>query len=226
MPTTSNGDTVYADPTAMEAYAQQDNDTFSLSDSFDDPTDWRTFLEARQVEAKARIDQYTGRDFEDHAGDTVTFDVGPTSRRILDLPTPVRNVTEVRVDGEVIPTDEYVVRDESQLIRLDPDTDAVSDALPDYDDYAIDTPDGHWPAGYDNVAVDLDWGYQTPPPDVAEAEMKLVNNTLSGLAQMREGVIVQQDDVDVTVNLPSAMTSEVRGMLKAHRDTGRMAGVI
>lgn len=209
MPTTSSGATVYAEPAALEAYVQQDADTFGLSDSFDDPTDWRTFLEARQVEAKARIDEYVGRDFEDHPGETVALDVGPTRSRVLSLPTPIRTVSEVRVDGEALPADQYLIRD-GQLVRV-----ASEDGEPE-----------HWPAGYDTVAVDLDWGYQTPPADVAEAEKKLVNHTLSGLAQMREGVIVQQDDVDVTVQLPSAMTSEVRAMLKAHRESGRTAGVI
>ena len=209
MPTTSSGTTVYAEPAALEAYVQQDADTFGLSDSFDDPTDWRTFLEARQVEAKARIDEYVGRDFEDHPGDTVALDVGPMSTRFLSLPTPVHTVSEVRVDGEALPADQYLVRG-GQIVRV----------------ASEDSDLEHWPAGYDNVTVDLDWGYQTPPADVAEAEQKLVNHTLSGLAQMREGVIVQQDDVDVTVQLPSAMTSEVRGMLKAHRESGRTAGVI
>jgi len=224
MPTTSSGDFVYAEPSALESYVQQDNDTFSLSDSFDDPTAWQQFLEARQVEAKARIDEYTGRDFEDHAGDTVTLDGGASGKRILDLPEPTRSVSEVRVDGEVVPTDEYVVvAADAQLIRTEPpEVDAVERLAQD----TAEKSRPEWETGYQNIQVDLDWGFQSPPADIAEAETKLVNNTLSGLAQMREGMIVQQDDVDVTVNLPSAMTAEIRGMLKAHREQGQTMGAI
>ncbi|MDT3434690.1 hypothetical protein [Haloarcula sp. 1CSR25-25] len=225
MPTTSDGTTVYATPSALESYVQQDGDTFSLADSFGDPTEWRAFLEARQVEAKARIDEYVGRDFEDHPSDTVTRNGGATGKRILALPSPVRSVSEVRVDGDTVPTEEYVVDTATaQLVRVAPPSTSVADRLAQRGKAQRDRPE--WPTGYGNIAVDFDWGYQSPPADVAEAEKKLVNNTLSGLAQMREGMIVQQDDVDVTVNLPSAMTAEIRGLLAAHRDTGRTMGVI
>jgi hypothetical protein len=224
MPTTSSGEFVYASPGAVESYVQTDPAQFSLSTQ-GDPSEWRAFLEARQVEAKARIDEYCGRDFRNHAGDTVTLDGGATGRRILALPTPLRAVSEVRVDGETVPTDDYVVdTDDAQLIRTAPSSQDAVDRLAQRGDDHTGRPE--WPTGYENIAVDCDWGYRSPPADIAEAEQKLVAHTAVGLTQMREGMVVQQDDVDLTVQLPSAMTAEVRGMLKAHREPGRMAGVI
>lgn len=209
MPTTSSGDTVYAPPDDMEEYVQTDANQFSLSTT-GNPSQWREFLEKIQSRMKDRIDEYCGRDFEDHAGETKTFNGGPTASRYLTLPTPVRSISEVRVNGEALAADKYV-RDGSKLIRVDPDDNAAQ---------------AEWPAGYQNIEVDLDWGYQTPPPDVVEAELKLVAHTVTGLAQMREGMIVQQDDVDVQVQLPEAMTPEIKNMLRKHRESGRVAGVI
>jgi len=220
MPTTSDGETVYADPADVEEYVQTEPNQFSLSDSGSDPTEWRKFLEKIQVRMKSRIDEYVDReDFEDHPSDTVTLNGGPSPSLILHLPEPVRSVSEVRVDGEVLDASKYVV-DDNQLIRLDPDGDAVEE-LAD-----TEVEDAHWETGYGNIAVDLDWGYQTPPADIVEAELKLVAHTVTGLAQMREGMVVQQDDIDLQVALPEAMTTEVKNILRHHRSGGRSMGVI
>ncbi|MFD1515662.1 hypothetical protein [Halomarina rubra] len=208
MPQTSSGETVYAAPDAADTYVQSDANTFSLSTQ-GSPSEWTQFLEKRQVQAKARIDEFCGRDFEDHASDTVTLDGGARGKRILYLPSPVRSVSEVRIDGEALAASTYRAKPSGQLIRL-----------------GTDGSEARWPAGYGNIAIDLDWGYQTPPADIAEAEQKLVAHTVANLAQLREGQVVQQDDVDLKVNLPSAMTAEVRGILRAHRDSGRTMGLL
>lgn len=218
MPTTASGETVYADPDDVLRYVQTEPNNLGQSE-----TDLVAFVQDLQVKAKARIDEYVDRpDFEDHAGDTVTLNVGPDGRRILELPSPVRSVTEVRVDGDVVPSDEYVV-DGHQLIRTEPPTADAVDVLARDE---TSPPRPQWEAGYQNIDVDLDWGYQSPPADVAEAEMKLVNNTLQGLGQMREGLVIQQDDVDVSISLPEAMTPEIKSMLRAHREGGRTMGVL
>lgn len=226
MPTTSDGDTVYAEPAVMEAYVQTDANQFSLSTT-GTPSEWRQFLEGIQTRMKARIDEFCNRDFEDHAGDTITFDGGAEGKRLLYLPTPARTVSEVRVDGSALDTDQWAVSQGDQLVRLDPDADSTSwTAAVERmaDDPTDDRP--AWPTGYGNIAVDLDWGYTSPPEDVVEAELKLVAHTVQGLAQMREGMIVQQDDVDVAIQLPKAMTPEIRGLLGEHRARGRMGAVL
>lgn len=226
MPTTSSGDTVYADPDVMEEYVQTKANQFSIDASNGPPSDWRVFLEKIQSRMKSRIDEYCGRDFEDHAGDTVTLNGGANGKRILDLVDeagePVRSVSEVRVDGEVVPTDKYVV-DDGQLIRTEPPQVDAVDALARGTEVS-GRPE--WETGYGNIAVDLDWGYQSPPADVVEAELKLVAHTVTGLNQLREGMIVQQDDVDVSVQLPEAMTQEVKELLRHHRQSGRSAGLL
>lgn len=222
MPTTSSGDTVYAKPADMEEYVQTDANQFSLSTS-GSPSDWRTFLEKIQVRMKERIDEYTGRDFEDHPNDTVTLNGGATSKRILELPEPTRSVSEVRVDGDVVASDEYVV-DENQLIRVDPSTADVVSELAQRGSVNEGRPE--WDTGYGNIAVDLDWGFTAPPSDIVEAELKLVAHTVAGLAQLREGMVVQQDDIDVAVQLPEAMTPEIKELLSHHREQGRTMGII
>ena len=219
MPTTSSGDTVYADPDDMVEYVQTDANQFSLSTT-GSPSEWREFLEKIQVRMKARIDEYVDRqDFEHHQDDTRIIDVGASPTRILELPAPVITVDEVRVRdealdgggygsgyGDVTGADQYEVRDSGQLIRTG-DSDA-------------------WPSGYGNVKVTLDWGYASPPEDVVEAELKLVAHTVTGLAQLREGMVVQQDDIDLQIALPNAMTTEVKNILRHHRSGGRSMGVI
>ena len=226
MPTTSAGDTVYADPDDMEQYVQTKANQFSIDASNGPPSDWRVFLEKIQVRMKKRIDKYCDRDFEDHPNDTVTLNGGANGKRILDLADaagePVRSVSEVRVDGDVVPTDEYVV-DDGQLIRTEPPEVDVVDALARG---TVVSGRPEWETGYGNIAVDLDWGYQSPPEDIVEAELKLVAHTVTGLNQLREGMIVQQDDVDVSVQLPEAMTPEVKELLRHHRQSGRTAGVL
>lgn len=213
MPTTSSGDTVYAEPAVMEEYVQTKQSTFSLSTTADPDGDgaseWREFLEKIQVRMKARIDEYVGQDFEDHAGDTVVLNGGTSASRILALPDPVRAVSAVRVDGEVLDASLYRWTESGQLIRLDEGSTRKQ-----------------WPTGYGNIEVDLDWGHTSPPADVVEAELKLVAHSMAGLAQLREGMVVQTDDVDLQVALPEAMTTEVKNILRHHRSGGRTAGVI
>lgn len=207
MPTTSDGEFVYAEPADVEEYVQTGANQFSLGTN-GSPSEWRQFLEGLQVKMKARIDEYCDRDFEDHASDTVVLDGGSTPTRIVGLPSPVRSVTSVTVDetdeSTTLDAGEFAVKDGGHLIR-------------------VDEP---WPTGYQNITVELDWGYQSPPDDVQDAEQMLVANTVAKLAQMREGQVVQQGDMTVQVALPSAMTAEVRGILGTHRDNGRTAGLI
>lgn len=225
MPTTSSGETVYAAPATLEEYVQVDPNQFSISTS-GSPSAWREFLESIQVRAKARIDEFCNRDFEDHPGDTITLNGGATGKKLLSLPTPVRAVSEVRVDGEVVDSDEYVVDlDEAHLVRLEPPQSDAVDLLAQ-EGRSLKTRRPEWETGYQNIDVDLDWGYQSPPNDIVHAELELVSNVMQGLAQRREGMTIEQDDVDVKVQLPKTMTSELRGLLSEHRERGRTAGVI
>lgn len=224
MPTTSSGEAVYAGPDELLAYVQTDPESIGLSTTADADSDgvsdWQDFLETLQTKAKGRIDDYCRRDFEDHPGDTVLRDGGTG---VIYLPDPVREVSEVRIDGDVEDRDHWHAKHSGALIYT---AGAASPSRRGGQWYGNeDGPytrsrtrqDGRWPDGYGNVEVALDWGYETPPAAVREAEMKLVDHTLVGMSQKREGMVVQADSFEMAVNIPVAWNSEIAGMLKPHR---------
>ena len=67
------------------------------------------------------------------------------------------------------------------------------------------------------VSVDFSHGFERPPGAVSEAEMKIVDHTIVGMSQKREGMVVQADSFEMAVNIPVAWNSEIRGMLTPHR---------
>lgn len=212
MPTTSDGTTVYADPAEVEDFVQTQPTNFSLGTS-GSPSEWREFLEQRQKDAKDRIDAYCDRDFEDHVGDTVTRDGGDGSKRILSIPSPARSVTEVRVEGDILDADSYVVKESGQLIR-----DYGSPHLfRERRRFSSKRKKPTWLSGYGNIEVDLDWGYQQPPGEIAKAEKMLVDHTVVGLTQKREGMFIEENDISVRINIPIAMNSEIRSILDRHK---------
>lgn len=224
MPQTSSGETVYASPDECAGYIQTNPNSLGLSDTQDDDTDgvsdWREFFERLQPAAKGRIDRYCRRDFEDHPDATVTLD-GGDGTKVLYLPDPVHTVYEVRVDGDVIPSDNYHAKHSGALVYTgdSPGKGAYGNEDGPHTHARTGGSSGHWPAGYGNVTLHLDYGYQTPPADVAEAEMKIVDHTIVGMAQKREGMVVQADSFEVEVNIPVAWNREIAGMLKPHRRT-------
>lgn len=212
MPTTSDGTTVYADPAEVEAYVQSQPTNFSLGTT-GSPSEWREFLEQRQIDAKDRIDSYCDRDFEDHTGETITLDGGDGSKRILSIPSPSRTVNAVRVEGEPLDAESYHVKETGQLIR-----DYGSPHLfRERRRFSEKAKRPTWLCGYGNIEVDLDWGYQTPPSEIAEAEKKIVDHTIVGMTQKREGMFIEENDISVRVNIPVAMNSEIRSMLDRHK---------
>lgn len=211
MPTTSDGELVYAAPAEVERYVQTQPSNLGLATT-GSPSEWRLFLEARQEDAKARIDSFCDRDFEDHPGDTVTLDGGDGSKRILRIPSPVQSVTEVRVDGTLLSEGDYVVKDSGQLLRDYGNPHLFQERRRFSDRRRKPT----WLRGISNIDVSLDWGYETPPSEISEAEKKLVDHTLVGLTQKREGLFIEENDISVSVNIPTAMNSEIRNMLSRH----------
>jgi hypothetical protein len=223
VPTTSSGETVYADPGELTSYVQTDPESLGLSTTADEDgdgtTDWQDFLETLQAKAKGRIDDFCRRDFEDHPNATVALN-GGSGTSVLSLPSPVREVREVRADGSPVDDDTYHVEKTSGSL-------VYTGGASDRGRYGNPTGPpvrtrerGEWPSGYGNVEVDLDHGFETPPPAVQEAELKLVDHTVVGMAQKREGMVVQADSFEMAVNIPVAWNNEIRGMLKPHREVG------
>ena len=225
MPTTSSGETVYASPDELLAYVQTSPESLGLSTTADadsdGTSDWQDFLESLQTKAKGRIDDYCRRDFEDHPNDTVTLDGG--GKGVLYLPDPVREVSEVRIDGDHVDADDYHAKLSGALIYTAGAHSPTRGQWYGNEDgpytRSRTRQDGRWPDGYGNVEVDLTHGYKDgeAPAAVREAEMKLVDHTLVGMSQKREGMVVQADSFEMQVNIPVAWNQEIAGMLKPHR---------
>lgn len=191
---TSSGESVYANPDELESYIQSNPESFHLSTEpteGDGPSEWREYLENLQVKARGRIDDHCNRDFEYHENDTLQVDGGSS---VVFLPSPVHEIHEIRTGGSPVSEDKYEFKRSGALVA-----------------------DRSWPEGINALEVDLDHGYESPPPAIQEAEMKLVDHTVIGQIQKREGMTVQADSFEVKVNIPIAMNSEIREMLEPHQ---------
>lgn len=223
MPTTSTGDTVYAEPADVEQYIQTQPENFGLDATGSQPTEWREFLESVQVLAKQRIDSYCERDFEEHTDATITRSSGDGTDKLIPIPAPVITLSEVRLDGTPLDANSYTLQS-GYLARSRGPLRTVTGGINDQYEYGydharfdgFDVDRGAWPVGDDNVEIDLDYGYAQPPTDIPEAEIKLVDHTLVGMSQKREGMVVQAGDVSAQINLPITMTTEIRRMLDRH----------
>lgn len=125
---------------------------------------------------RGMVDTGAGRDFWWHSDETVTLDGKGTDRLLLTeagVSLPVA-VTAVRVAGATIPPAAYHVYAETGLVRLKPQATLA-----------------RFPEGVQNVEVDLDWGFEQTPTEVALAQAKLVAAEL--LAELGgEGGAVQE----------------------------------
>lgn len=221
MPQTSDGRTVYAEPSRVERYVQTSPDVFSLSTT-GSPSAWREFLEDLQVQAKSRIDEFTDRDYEHHQGETVSIS-REAGHNAFYIPNPVISVSKVMINDTELDPDRYRIKDSGMLIF--PDRDYLvrfigleGDDLNEDPNYAY----GHYGDdiyGYEElIEVTLDYGYESPPENIASAEMQLVGNHLVRLSDMRSEAIVEQEDA-TTSDLSGSMTSEIRSMLGREKQT-------
>lgn len=222
MPTTSDGRTVYTDPSRVERYVQTSPDVFSLSTT-ETPSEWQEFLEDLQAQAKGRIDSFCDRDFEHHQGETVSI-----SREIGNnafyVPNPVFSVSSVAVNGTEIDAEQYRIKDAGMItfpnreyiarfIGLEGNDGLNEEPNHAYGEYGDDVY-----AYEDIITVTLDYGYTSPPEHIKSAELQLVQNTVRGLADSREEAIIEQEDATTQSALANAMTSEIRNLLTREKD--------
>lgn len=217
MPETNDGEVVYSEPTALRRQIQVTPDDLGMVDN-DPPKsgsvkDWDTLIDTVQVAAKAWIDRFCGRDFERHDDATVTRSVGPDETSVLRLPSPVREVRTVRVDGEVVERESYEAERSGSLVRTDsaPRRVTVSPGVVSRRQAAA------WPPGYNNVVVELDYGPLSPPSEVAAVERALVANTLAGFAERRAETVVATDEFEPEIGVTNAATDELRSTLARHK---------
>lgn len=212
----------------LKDYIQVQPKDLGLSDTADGDgdgtSDWEEFLAQLQDKAKSRIDSYCQRDFEHHQDEKVTLSGKRGHSKVLRLPHPVLSVSSITIEGNTVDSDSYEWQQGGSLIKTGPDPELGRTHIKSgYGNLpSVGTTRGKhtWPSGYNNIEVTLDYGYQSPPEDVVEAEMKLVDHTLVGMAQKREAPIVQTDDFSVTANIPVAMNKEIKEMLRPYRSSG------
>jgi len=104
------------------------------------------------------VDRAAGRDFRWHADETVALDGKGTDRLLLTeagVGLPVQ-VAAVRLEGATVQAAAYHVYPETGLVRLKPSATLA-----------------RFPEGVQNVTVDLDWGFEQTPAEVALAQAKL-----------------------------------------------------
>lgn len=130
------------------------------------------------------VEAGAGRDFRWHPDETVTLDGKGNDRLLLtdagvELPVAV---AAVRVDGITVPPAMYGVYPETGLVRLKPHATLRS-----------------FPAGVQNVAVDLDWGFEQTPTEVALAQAKLTAAEVLAEAGGEGGAVRETRIGDYTV---------------------------
>jgi hypothetical protein len=220
MPETNSGGIVYSEPKALRRELQTTPDDLGMMNN-DPPEsgnveDWDTLLDTLQVVAKKWIDRYCKRDFERHDDATVERSVGSDAQRILRLPSPVRDVQEVRVEGKAIDTESFEFERSGSLVRTGRHRPvAVSPGI-----VSRTQPEAAWPSGYNNVVIALDHGPVEPPAEVAAVERALVSNTLGGLAERRAETVVATDEFDMETSMNSAVSTELASTLARHRRIG------
>lgn len=224
MPTTSDGRTVYSDPARCERYVQTTPETFGLSTT-GSPSEWRTFLEDLQAQAKARIDSFTERDFEHHQGETVGIS-REAGNNAFYIPGPVLNVSQVTVNGTALDPENYRIRDSGMLTF--PDRDYIAEYVGlEGDDTGLDEEPNYAYGEYgddvygyeDIIEVTLDYGYQTPPEHIVTAELQLVAHSVIRLSDMAEEAVMEQEEPSMSGGLLDNMPQETRQILKREEKT-------
>lgn len=219
----------YATKEEIKKYTQVDNGDLGVSDS-SSPSDWDNLLDALLDRASSRVDTITQRDFAHHQAETLLLD--GLGKRVLKLPHPVISVSTVKEDGTTLTEgrdEDYVWQLGGSLIAMSHPgqqvvrTRTIGSGTPPTGFGPDTTRAGGrkpvWQNDYQNVEVTLDYGYSSPPEDVVDAVLHLVDHTLVGMVQKRQAPIVQTDNFEVSANIPESLNREVKEMLAPYRVT-------
>jgi len=179
-------------------------------------------VEQALARAAVVIDAYCGRDLVKREA-TYKLDGKGKASLFLD-DRPVIEVSELKVDEQIIPPGKYVVYGEAGYVRL-------------YDELSIFTGStGVFPEGAQNIEVHGFFGYEEPPPEVKEACILLalavlrakqteadVSESQANTTSKAIGIKrVKIDDLSVEYEYPreasiSAAKQRTTGLLEADR---------
>lgn len=156
---------------------------------------------------KAAIDTAAGRDFMLHVDETVVVD-GTGQSKLLLSPlglVPVVQVKAVRVAGAELPPEAWLLYPEEAYVAL-----VGGNGQP-----------SRFPVGKRNVEVTMDWGYNTPPADIALAQAKLIAaELLSEISGERGGVeAVRLGDYTVRYGTAGHYAQMIRRLVEEATET-------
>lgn len=181
--------------------------TASDLNNVDNPTQLDTLIENLKDRASGLVEEFCGRDFEEHTGQTVKLD--GNGRREIRLPVyPIISISEVRVNGSVLNASDY---------RIKPA------------DYPLGESDGRnpgilerkfspWPdtGDFEEIEVDLDYGYTTPPGAIKGVVEDLVVDALLDASQSESLSGAQSASMDgfsITLSERMRLTAEHENLL-------------
>lgn len=185
----------YGDPDTIKATCGvTENDLGSLPDSDGDGSttdEFENLISALNERASNLIEKYCHRDFGHHTGATATLDGNGRQSIRLSKATgnepyyPVTSIVEVRLHGDALDADEYRV---------------------DRDNGILERKNARWIGGWENIGVDLEWGYSSPPPAIKEVAEDLVREQLHSAAASEKGKGASSISIDgFSVSFPERM---------------------
>jgi len=151
------------------------------------------------------VDTEAGRDFFHHPDDGIALDGSGT--RVLSLADtgvhPPAQVTAVSINGTSLPAAQWRYYPSAHSLKLIPTASVQSFTI-----------------GVQNVVISLDWGYETPPADIAMAQAKLVAaqliSELSAEAQAVQGLTI--GDYTVRYSAEGRYGADVGRLLASARE--------
>lgn len=122
--------------------------------------------------ASEAIERYANRDFEDHASVTDKIDgndrLTDEGHGRIKLPgAPVRSISEIKIDGDVVPSSEYRLVQPNSYDGGTPVNAGI-----------VERKNTVWPKGWENIEITYTWGYSSPPSGVRGVAEDLVVDVL------------------------------------------------
>jgi hypothetical protein len=201
----------YADPDVVKQTSGiTANDLSNVSRA----TELDTLITALNDRAKSRIDEFCGRDFESHLGETVKVDGNGRTELSLrrhaageGLYQPIISLTSVKLHNSTLDASDYRIKPQPN-------------SLPNRNAGIIERKHARWPEGWENIEVTLDWGFSSPPDEVKSVAESMVKEALLDAAQADKSSgaeSVSMDGYSVSFSNRIQLSDEEKGRLKPFR---------
>lgn len=161
------------------------------------------------IEASNLIESFAGRDFWHYEDETANVDGNGRSELRLSKASgglfyPITEIRSVSISGSELPASEY--RAKPSEGKFDPGI--------------LERRNSVWPAGWENIEVDLDWGFEEVPPAIdAVAEGMVIDAILEAKANKTGGGAdsISMDGFSITYGESGSPPDELLAKLKPYR---------